>query len=220
MRHASPQHGLALFFALVALLIMSLAGVALVRSVDTATLIAGNLAFRRTAVASGDAGVEAAIDWLKTTQAANRDTSPLSDASHVFNQTDLNRRPGYHASLDQDIDLFADATWTGSRAVRLSWNDSGKVFYDGSGSVTRDSSGNQIAYIIQRICRKPAVTIPKAGCLFNGALEDVDGKQIPLPQNVCVGAGCPNAGQSPQLRITVRSLGPKAAVGYVQAYVF
>lgn len=217
---ASTQRGLVLFFALVALVVMSLAGMALIRSVDTSTLIAGNLAFRRAATASGDTGVEAAIAWLQATQAANAGTSPLLSAAHVFNQTNLVARPGYHASVDQAIDLFADATWAGTNSVRLTWDNAGNVLYDGSGANPTDTSGNRIAYIVQRMCRTAGVAIPAAGCLFSGALEDGQGKQVPLPQNVCEGAGCPNAGQSPQLRITVRSVGPKSTVAYIQAYVF
>ena len=216
----SAQHGLVLFFALVALVVMSLAGMALIRSVDTSTLIAGNLSFRRAATASGDSGVEAAVAWLQTAQAANVATSPLLNAAHAFNQTALNARPGYHATVAANLDLFADATWAGNNSVRLTWDNAGNVVYDGTGAVTADSSGNQISYIIHRMCRTANVTIPLASCLFGGALEDGQGKQIPLPQNVCTGAGCPTAGQSPQLRITVRSVGPKSTVSYIQAYVF
>ena len=217
---AHTQRGLVLFFALVALVVMSLAGMALIRSVDTSTLIAGNLAFRRAATASGDTGVEAAVAWLQATQAGNAGTTPLQNAAHVFNQTSLDTRPGYHASVDQAIDLFADATWAGNNSVRLTWDAAGNVIYDGTGASSTDTSGNRIAYIIQRMCRTPGVTIPSAGCLFSGALEDGQGKQIPLPQNVCTGASCPSTGQSPQLRITVRSVGPKSTVAYIQAYVF
>ena len=125
-----------------------------------------------------------------------------------------------HASVDQAVDLFADATWTGSNSVRLTWDNAGNILYDGTGANPTDTSGNRIAFIIQRMCRTAGVAIPAAGCLFSGALEDGQGKQIPLPQNVCTGANCPSSGQSPQLRITVRSVGPKSTVAYIQAYVF
>jgi len=60
--YASRQRGVVLFFALIALVVMSLAAVALIRSVDTNTLIAGNLAFKQAATSSGDSGLEMAID--------------------------------------------------------------------------------------------------------------------------------------------------------------
>ena len=47
-RIAAPraQRGVVLFIALIAMVVMSLAGVALIRSVDTTGSVAGNLAFR------------------------------------------------------------------------------------------------------------------------------------------------------------------------------
>lgn len=55
------QRGVVLFFALISLLAIMLAAVALVRSVDTSTIIAGNLAFKQSATSSGDAGTETAV---------------------------------------------------------------------------------------------------------------------------------------------------------------
>jgi Tfp pilus assembly protein PilX len=69
--HMVKQRGVVLFFALISLLAIMLAAVALIRSVDTSTMIAGNLAFKQAATTSGDAGTEAAINWLTTMQAAN-----------------------------------------------------------------------------------------------------------------------------------------------------
>ena len=47
--HLFKQQGVVLFIALVALVVMSLAAVALIRSVDTNTLIGGNLSFKQAA---------------------------------------------------------------------------------------------------------------------------------------------------------------------------
>ena len=51
LRHASSavpcrQRGVVLFVALIAMVVMSLAGVALIRAVDTTGSVAGNIAFR------------------------------------------------------------------------------------------------------------------------------------------------------------------------------
>src|SRR4051812_10143783 len=58
------QGGVVLFIALVVLVAMSLAGIAMVRSVDTGSLVAGNMAFKQGATLAGDAGTELAISWL------------------------------------------------------------------------------------------------------------------------------------------------------------
>ena len=54
------QRGVVLFLALVCLLAIMLSAVALVRSVDTSTLIAGNLVLQQSATRSGDGGAETA----------------------------------------------------------------------------------------------------------------------------------------------------------------
>ena len=58
------QRGVVLFIALIVLVAMSLAGVALWRSIGTGVLIAGNIAIQRGAVTSSDAGIEGARTWL------------------------------------------------------------------------------------------------------------------------------------------------------------
>lgn len=217
---AARQTGLVLFFALIALVAMSLAALTLVRSVDTTTLIAGNLAFRQAATTAGDAGGEAAISWLATIENANKSIKVLTDAAHPFNITNLVTRPGYHSSVDPTLDLSADATWNDVNNVRLTWDNLGNPKTDGSGTVLTDGSGNTIRYIIQRMCRTANQPIKDAGCLFSGAAEDKEGRQVRLPQDVCNGAGCPVAGQSPMLRVTIRTSGPKNTVSYVQAFVY
>ena len=70
------------------------------------------------------------------------------------------------------------------------------------------------------MCRTADVAIQNADCLFSDAVEDSNGQQIALPQDVCDGDGCPVAGQTPQIRITARATGPKNSVSYVQAFVY
>jgi len=62
----SAQRGVVLFIALIVLVAMTMAGLAMMRAVDTNNLIAGNLAFKNAAVSAGDAAVEAARTWLTT----------------------------------------------------------------------------------------------------------------------------------------------------------
>ncbi len=68
MRSATraSQRGVVLFIALIVLVAMTLAGIAVMRSVDANNMIAGNLALRNAATSAGDAGLEFARDWLKS----------------------------------------------------------------------------------------------------------------------------------------------------------
>ena len=56
--------GNTLIIVLVALVAMSLAGVAMVRAIDSGILITGNLAFRQSTLHGGDLAIETARTWL------------------------------------------------------------------------------------------------------------------------------------------------------------
>lgn len=206
----AKQRGVVLFFALIAVVLMSLAAVALIRSVDTGTLIAGNLAFKQAVTSSADIAIDDAMNQLAALQNANVLIDVIKDPAHPFNQT--NAAIGYYSNANDTfgtvgyVNVFADATWD---AI-----DQGII------PERVDGSGNRIRYVIQRMCRNANQAIETAECLFSGALQDINGKQIPLPQQICEGAGCPSAGQTPQIRITARSVGPRNTVSYVQAFVY
>lgn len=201
------QRGIALFFALVCMVAIMLAAVILVRSVDTSTLIAGNLAFQQNATRSADSGTEAAMTWLTTTQASNSLKNVLIDSSHAFNQDAP--ASGYYASLDP-----AKSLTDPSAASHFNWNSGDSV------TLAQDATGNTVQYIIQRMCRTSGVGVSTAQCLFSSATQDNNKQNILLPQEVCNGPGCPAAGQTPQIRITSRVTGPKNTLSYIQAFVY
>ena len=53
------QRGVVLFVALIAVLIMTLAGVAIMRTLDSSSTLGGNLAYRQAALSQADRGVNA-----------------------------------------------------------------------------------------------------------------------------------------------------------------
>jgi len=77
------ERGLVLMIALIVLIAMSLAAVALVRSVDTANAITGNLSFRSGAVQESDQGVEAARVAVAALVLAGTDIAD-SAANHYY----------------------------------------------------------------------------------------------------------------------------------------
>ena len=58
---AGRQRGVVMFIALLVMVALSLAGIALIRSADTATIVSGNLAFKQAAVYAVDRSVEQAV---------------------------------------------------------------------------------------------------------------------------------------------------------------
>ncbi|MDP1658987.1 MAG: hypothetical protein Q8L73_06510 [Methylotenera sp.] len=198
------QQGVVLFIALIALVVMSLASVALIRSVDTNTMIAGNLAFKQSALVSSDRGVETALEWIKTQ--ANLDPNIL-DASNTVD--------GYYATylapnLDSPAVLKAEATWD----VATSADATGTGIVAG----TEDASKNRIRYIVQRMCREAAPPKNDATnkCLFGSAEVNTSSTGgIDITEVALV-----NTQQSPMYRVTLRVDGPKNTVSYTQTYVY
>lgn len=196
IRHKT-QTGLVLFLALIALVAMSLAAVALIRSVDTNAQIAGNLAFKQSATIAADSGIEAAITWL-----VNNPT--VLESNSAAN--------GYYAKSDGSG--LANSIITKS----TNWVDaySSKASGYGLDSSGKDNAGNSIRYIVQRMCSDTGAPTEEK-CLFGVGDSNTSSSTVkPAPEQ---GANLVGS-LSPTYRITARVTGPKNTVSYVQAYVF
>ena len=86
------QRGITLIIALIALVALTMAGIALVRSVDTGNVIAGNFAFRQSSMQATDTGVEAAFTQLGTIVGA-ADTAIANQYYPVMQPLDGNGIP-------------------------------------------------------------------------------------------------------------------------------
>lgn len=87
------QTGITLIIALIALVALTMAGIALVRSVDTGNVIAGNFAFRQASMQATDTGVEAAFTQLATIAAGAADTAIANQYFPVMQPLDGNGIP-------------------------------------------------------------------------------------------------------------------------------
>ncbi|HVL77101.1 MAG TPA: hypothetical protein VM406_13890 [Noviherbaspirillum sp.] len=192
------ERGAVLFLALIALITLMLAAAALTRSVDTNTVVAGNLAFRHAATAAADAGVERAIAWLEAENQANAARDAFEDADHGFN-TDQPAL-GYYSAIDPARNLFAEATWANGS----------------SACAAADGVGNTVCYIVERMCRNPGEVLSETHCLFTDAEIDTASKRV----RDAGSAGAKTPGRIPLNRITVRVVGPRNTVSYVQAFVY
>lgn len=67
------QRGVVLFIALIAMVVLSLAGVALIRAVDTTGSAAGNIAFREASVPAVNLAIEKAVDALYVSKLINQE---------------------------------------------------------------------------------------------------------------------------------------------------
>jgi type IV pilus assembly protein PilX len=87
------QRGITLIIALIALVALTMAGIALVRSVDTGNVIAGNFAFRQASMQATDTGVEAAFTQLTAIAGGAPDTAIANQYYPVMQPLDGNGIP-------------------------------------------------------------------------------------------------------------------------------
>lgn len=115
-----------MWVALGVLIIMSLAGLAMLRQMGGGVSIAGNVAFKQSATTVADLGTETARAWFKA-------QSPL------VLQSDLGSA-GYYSSWGSSVDP-TDASW--------------KAAWDAAPEVVDAATGNRVKYVINRLCETP-----------------------------------------------------------------
>jgi type IV pilus assembly protein PilX len=191
------QRGAVLFIALIVLVAMSLAGLAMMRGVDTGAMIANNLAFKEGATAAADSGIEAARTWLTN----NPGATLYNDQPGVANGV------GYFATWQQGLDFTAgDADPTNN----FDWSTR-------SVALATDAAGNQASYVIHRMCDatgNPA-SINCIRVTNSGGSTSSSSKGA-----AAFGSYAISSPSQSFFRITVRVIGPRNTVSYVQAVVY
>ena len=190
VKTSASQHGVVLVIALIVLVAMTLAGIALVRSVDTSNIIAGNLAFQQSATHSGDAGAEAAILWLRT-------NPTLLNTDNVSN--------GYTAAGNSSAQTPAagqswDAYWAATAAAR-------------SRTLSTDASGNTVSFVIDCLCDNAGDPIGGASCTSSPVVNVAEGNSDEA------NTAQMTALSLVYYRVTSRIAGPRSSLSYVQTII-
>jgi len=185
------QQGVVLLVALIVLVALTLAGVALVRSVDTANLVAGNLSFHQTAVQAGERSTELALtNWLQPNSVMGNTTLHNDATGYVANGLPPRLPPP-----GQSWDTYWDALKAG-----------GLTRAGGT-----DAANNTVEYIIDRLCADPGAP-HLANCAREPASTNTGGSQS-------AGGLAPIGNNRVYYRITTRIAGPRRTVAYVQTIV-
>jgi type IV pilus assembly protein PilX len=213
LRRSSPrasQRGVSLLFSLMALVILGFGAVALTRSVDTGTLILGNLAFKQDTLTSSSRGTEEALAWL---------TANASGATLNANQ---NAR-GYYASSIDKLDPTGNHTSSTNKLPLVNWDGD----CNGATSGTYETcdvlpftgtvvNGNKVQWVITRLCDNvgpPSGTnlcVRPAASSTSTALER--GELNP-------GGRISTGIAGPYYRVIVRVEGPRNTVSYTESLV-
>jgi hypothetical protein len=187
------ERGVVLFIALLVMVALSLAAIALIRSADTATIVAGNLAFKQAAAAAVDRSVEQAIQVLFDPAGSN---PPTGDKT--VDRPDLN----YFACVQADGGGCLPSSNPIPEVPALLITKAGLT------PLTADAAGNTSYYVIERMCNSPGpavaanCNISAAGLGADAGTEHYDALQFP---------------SGAYYRVTVRVEGPRNTVQYAQA---
>ncbi|MEF8721246.1 MAG: hypothetical protein V5B30_01065 [Candidatus Accumulibacter delftensis] len=200
----SSQRGVVLLVALIILVALTLSGVALIRSVDTANLIAGNQSFHQSAVHAAERSTEVAISWLESNNA-------LGDRD-LF---DNNAAAGYLASRPPDGsgDPSADESWDAFwfRVLRAQSVVAPPSAPTCPTDDNADAACNNVRYVIQRLCAttgaphvancaKQPASISSGGSFGAGGVSPLTNNQV-------------------YYRITTRIAGPRNTLAFIQTIV-
>ncbi len=208
-----PEAGGSLVVALTLMVAMSVAALALARMVGTDLLLAGNAAFRESAVLGSDAGTEAAIAWL----AAQASAAPVT-ALQVDQPT-----LGYYASVPDGL-LVTGAAATGTATtVGIDWDDDGCASrgvarcLKAAPALALDGAGNRIRFAIHRMCRQAGAT--QAGgnsCLSYQPAQGGGGNRGQLGYGAALRI---LPGERVYYRVTTRVRGPRNTTVFTQVLV-
>lgn len=138
LRKSHRQRGITLFLTLIALVGMTLAAIALMRSVDTGNIVAGNLALKQGASHEADKGLNLAFNLL--------DGGALKSNLLAANNATYN----YYASLQPDANRpfgIPDVLETTT-----------------ANSYTNPDTKNTVTYVIERMCTA-AGAVTSANCV-------------------------------------------------------
>jgi Tfp pilus assembly protein PilX len=193
------QSGIALVIALIVLVAMTLASVGMVRSIDTAVMITGNMAFRQGATIAGDAGIEAARTWL------------MSNSALLNSDSSSN---GYYATSQDSADL------TGNRTPGITSDDVG---WSGGGvaspiCLTADAASNTVCYVIHRLCNA-AGALNAATCSTQQTEKSGSSLGGKRQMETYQEGSWSEVATMAYYRITVRIAGPRNNVSFIQTFL-
>ncbi|MDD2919239.1 pilus assembly PilX N-terminal domain-containing protein [Rhodoferax sp.] len=128
------QRGVALPVALIMLMVLMIGAAGMIRTIDTAVLVSGNMAFKHSATLAADQGIAAASTWLASqTSAALRNTNAARGYCSSLHSQDL-------GDNDNRSDWIPEQNWTAACTPV---------------ALPTDSAGNTVDYLIHRLCIRP-----------------------------------------------------------------
>lgn len=199
-RVPARQSGISLLITLIALMLLSLAGAAMMRATDFGGVVIGNIAFRQASVHASDVGIEHARNWVLT-----QSTAMVASGGTV-------------TTLHTNVAGRYSATWGDFDPKTFSWTDTSQAHLMTSGELPSGMTGYNVYWVVHRMCQNTGVPSSSAtNCIkISSSTPDGESKKIALYGDY----NKTGSTEAPYYRITSRVDGPRSTTTYVQAIVF
>ncbi len=200
------QQGVVLFIALIVMVAMSLAAIALIRSVDTTNVLIGNLAFRQSSILPANLAVEQAAAALFA------DAAPTGVPT-IDPTTDLPAE-NYYSTWQANDDargipkqLQTKNDWTLLKTLDVM--DTTNANVDAKNKIN-------MRYVIERMCVAGAAGIQPSP-QFCDMLPPKQNPGTTVHDCAVDPGGCPKLNPIPFYRVTIRVDGPQNSTSFLQA---
>ena len=151
---APRQHGIALPVMLIMMVVMLVTSIYLLRSTNSTTLTAANLAYDASLSRAADLGLHEGFEWLKATAATNKIVLDTDRAD-----------AGYFATRSPELNSRDEAFWDGAMTV------------DGPGDAS-------IEYVIHRMCALQRAYDDQNFCVQTAANTAILGTPVAIGESL------------------------------------
>ena len=199
-RPRRSQTGVALVFAMIALVVLLIGAAAIMQSMNTSLFTAGNLGFKRDLTNQGERALNTVMALI--------DTGALgTEAARQAN----NKAQNYSATI------FTDANGQGIPAALLSDTAFAAVGV-ASNDITIADMGVTVRYVVDRLCATGTTTVTATDCSVAGNVAPLGGSSSETARAEDSSSGGAGA-LIPQAiyRISIRVSGPRGTQSYFQA---
>lgn len=179
------QQGVALPVMLIMLVVMLVGSIYLLKSSNSSTISAANMAYDDQLSKAADLGLQAAFQYLQTR--ANNNKADMSTDS---------KANGYLSSYDPTVRVSDPAFWTNAFSMPSS-----------------ASMPFTIQYVMHRACLLPNTSYDSTSCMQTSANPLATGSPVPIGTSFAMGSAKYNSAPQIHYIITARIYGPRG--GYV-----
>lgn len=209
--HRGRQSGASFIFTLMAMVVLAFAALALTRSIDTGTMIMGNLSFRQDTVQSSSVAAERAITWLQ-----QQVTGTALDNDQAAS--------GYYASTPARLDPTGHKTSSANPYSLVDWDGNGCADVPAANRLTCNLlpftdatvNGNAVRYVILRLCSNQGPSVGGNACMIPATSSSSANQERGELQP---GGRISTTSASPYYQIIVRTTGPRNTVSFTETLV-